>query len=411
MRKLKKPPKRITATLTTLALLLSMATVPIPVTALDPEPFSTPDSQSANFTAFNASDNLNIDVVKVGGADVIKISNPTNTAISTKGLYITNDSNDPFKWQMPAIIIRDEEVIVRSDNDSATPAHKRMQVNFNISGAESIYLFDALGNRIAEWGHSLEKEYLIIPEWGVKFEIPDKITDVRYKIIGNSQTGGSIFFVAKPANSNVEYVEDLEENLNQYAANFVTRSTTHLFFFSESVKIVDLYYGITIAEALTNYSGVYGDTGNLDDENIAYRGITEMYRTIRAIGTQPQKEYLIIEEWGVKFEIPNTVTDVRYFIVNNSTAYMFAKPVGANVEYANGLETNPLGYTVVYFNFTTQEPPEGWLFRRIGDNYFFVLDVDYSFPMGVFGDTGSLEYERMMAEGLKDMFRTIQPIE
>ncbi|MCL1903361.1 MAG: lamin tail domain-containing protein [Oscillospiraceae bacterium] len=79
----------------------------------------------------------------------IEIANNTENAISTKGLYLTND-DDLLKWQMPAIIIREGETIrfITEDNN-AYFALKRLQTNFNLSVGDVVYLTDATENIIS----------------------------------------------------------------------------------------------------------------------------------------------------------------------------------------------------------------------------------------------------------------------
>ena len=58
---------------------------------------------------------------------VIEISNTSDKAISCKGLYLTDDENELFKWQMPSVIIRANGVVRLGDL-------KRTQINFEIKG-------------------------------------------------------------------------------------------------------------------------------------------------------------------------------------------------------------------------------------------------------------------------------------
>jgi len=81
---------------------------------------------------------------------VIHLRNPTDTAVSTKGLYLTND-DDLLKWQMPAVIIRAGQTVqIRTNGDSVTPVLKRMTANFNLRSGDTLRLADVCGNVLSE---------------------------------------------------------------------------------------------------------------------------------------------------------------------------------------------------------------------------------------------------------------------
>ncbi|MCL1904319.1 MAG: leucine-rich repeat protein [Oscillospiraceae bacterium] len=72
--------------------------------------------------------------------DCIKIKNLSNNAISTKGLYLSNDE-ELLKWQMPAVIIRPGkyiEIITSSSNSNSVL--KRMKTNFDLNYGETLRL-------------------------------------------------------------------------------------------------------------------------------------------------------------------------------------------------------------------------------------------------------------------------------
>jgi hypothetical protein len=67
------------------------------------------------------------------GNGVINLHNPTDTAVSARGLYFICD-NDLLKWQMPAVIIRAGETAqIRINSDNVTPVLKHMTTNFDLS--------------------------------------------------------------------------------------------------------------------------------------------------------------------------------------------------------------------------------------------------------------------------------------
>jgi uncharacterized repeat protein (TIGR02543 family) len=80
---------------------------------------------------------------------VIHLHNPTDTAVSTRGLYLTNN-NDLLKWQMPAVIIRAGQTVqVRANSDSVTPVLKHMTANFDLRNGDILRLADVRGNVLA----------------------------------------------------------------------------------------------------------------------------------------------------------------------------------------------------------------------------------------------------------------------
>ncbi|MDR2559261.1 MAG: hypothetical protein LBC86_06950, partial [Oscillospiraceae bacterium] len=142
MEKLKKCPKTLVATLCVLAILLH-ATIAVAETDVKNDIPGTDfievnddeishATYSATPMATDVSDNLTINVVHLNGIPVLEIYNPTDRAISTKGMYLSNgntpvDEDDYlFMWQMPAFIIRDgQSIFVRSTNDNVTQVLKR----------------------------------------------------------------------------------------------------------------------------------------------------------------------------------------------------------------------------------------------------------------------------------------------
>ncbi|MCL2071305.1 MAG: RICIN domain-containing protein [Oscillospiraceae bacterium] len=85
--------------------------------------------------------------------NIIEIHNVAySTAISTKGLYITDDESDLFKWQMPSFIIRAGEfILINGIEDSLEPVLKRGRTNFDVALTERLLLTDATGNILSEW--------------------------------------------------------------------------------------------------------------------------------------------------------------------------------------------------------------------------------------------------------------------
>ena len=106
---------------------------------------------SATATPFDGY--IRVTVVKIEGIDVIEITNlTTDRVISTKGLFLSDDDEDLFKWQMPSFIMRaGESILIRSTDDSTTIVLKRATTNFDVALSERVSLTDARGNVLSEW--------------------------------------------------------------------------------------------------------------------------------------------------------------------------------------------------------------------------------------------------------------------
>jgi hypothetical protein len=92
-------------------------------------------------------DNLIISEINIA-ENWIAITNPTDRALSAKGLFLTNGTNT---WRLPAIITRPEPVShatvrARGCGNTTTIIHKRMEASFNFVAGETYSLVDAAGN-------------------------------------------------------------------------------------------------------------------------------------------------------------------------------------------------------------------------------------------------------------------------
>jgi hypothetical protein len=108
-------------------------------------------------------DNLhisNVNTTENGGW--IEITNYTDTAISTKGLYLS--VNEPCEgkdcenctaeifcnWQMPQFILRPSQTVkIRAKDNNICVVFKRMQTNFNLSVGHTLHLTDPRGNTLS----------------------------------------------------------------------------------------------------------------------------------------------------------------------------------------------------------------------------------------------------------------------
>jgi len=79
----------------------------------------------------------------------IEITNPTNSAITTKGLYLSNNDEDLLMWQMPSLIIPAGVTVVIRFDDNPRLKHTKTNFNFNpfnSNPADNVYLTDAREN-------------------------------------------------------------------------------------------------------------------------------------------------------------------------------------------------------------------------------------------------------------------------
>ncbi len=84
---------------------------------------------------------LNISEISSKGGDWIEIHNTSDVAVSTKGLYLTDDPERPMKWSFPEMKIQPNEYLqLMCDNATDVSALLKVEVNFNIKTGETIML-------------------------------------------------------------------------------------------------------------------------------------------------------------------------------------------------------------------------------------------------------------------------------
>jgi hypothetical protein len=83
---------------------------------------------------------LRITAISAAGGDWLEIHNPADTALTTRGLYLSDNSN-LFRFRVPAVIIRPGETVrfATSANESLEPL-KHCRTNFNLSFRETLRL-------------------------------------------------------------------------------------------------------------------------------------------------------------------------------------------------------------------------------------------------------------------------------
>ena len=107
--------------------------------------------ESATTTATPITPNICISDVNISeNGGWIELHNPTGSTISTKGLYISNDDDNLYLWQMPCVIIRPDDtvrVILMSNNVDKTI--KRLRTNFDLDVGRRVRLTDASGGVVS----------------------------------------------------------------------------------------------------------------------------------------------------------------------------------------------------------------------------------------------------------------------
>ncbi len=91
------------------------------------------------------------EVYTSGDADWIELFNPNETAISTKGMYLTDNEEILNKWAIPTISIKPGEVLtIVCKNNKDSSSLLKVQTNFNLKTGEPLILSDASGKIIAK---------------------------------------------------------------------------------------------------------------------------------------------------------------------------------------------------------------------------------------------------------------------
>ena len=71
----------------------------------------------------------------------IELCNPTGNAFSCKGLFLSDSDEDPFKWQIPSVIIRAGGAVwVKIEGNNSDALLKRIQINFDLNIGDSLRL-------------------------------------------------------------------------------------------------------------------------------------------------------------------------------------------------------------------------------------------------------------------------------
>lgn len=91
------------------------------------------------------------EVYTAGKADYFVLYNPNDTAVSTKGLYLTDDEEMLNRWKIPAVNIKpDSSLTIVCKNNKSEDSLLKLQTNFSLKTGETLILSDESGNIIAK---------------------------------------------------------------------------------------------------------------------------------------------------------------------------------------------------------------------------------------------------------------------
>lgn len=227
MKKLAK--RKVLAVFLTFAIaVLLIAPVPMPTMATEAVGEQITEETIVETTTGNGEDinflppaepmSLNSDNLVISNANPtvnggwLELTNPTSTAISTRGMYLSVNAPCAWEecnnctadrscnWQMPGVIIRPNQTVrVRASSNSTCLVLKRMTTNFDLAFGQTLRLVDARGEVVSEFGivdpnaqafdffatgemrHLAGNVWAYIPPQPVTFTIPtdQNITSVR----------------------------------------------------------------------------------------------------------------------------------------------------------------------------------------------------------------------------------------
>lgn len=114
----------------------------------------------------------------------------------------------------------------------------------------------------------------------------------------------------------------------------------------------------------------------------------------------PNKGYLVVKEWGLRFKTPSGLTDVTYTLHGN-TASFFAKPTGSSVQYRANYDTFKDGHSQyatgnLYRSTESTNNERGFATegKKVGDYYYYTSWAFSSLAtgaacVGLYGDGDS----------------------
>ena len=91
------------------------------------------------------------EVYTAGNADYIILYNPNDTAVSTKGLYLTDDEDMLNRWKIPTVNVKPgSSLTIVCKNNKSEDSLLKLQTNFNLKTGETLVMSDESGNIIGK---------------------------------------------------------------------------------------------------------------------------------------------------------------------------------------------------------------------------------------------------------------------
>lgn len=107
------------------------------------------------------------------------------------------------------------------------------------------------------------------------------------------------------------------------------------------VIVICLVLGLVTALGWIFYQNfIHKETPQKDTELVVVNKDSDARQDSERLGEQndPNKGYLVIKDWGLRFKVPSGLTDVQYRIHDDQIGF-FAKPTGKDVEYRSDYDT------------------------------------------------------------------------
>jgi hypothetical protein len=132
-------------------------------------------------------------------------------------------------------------------------------------------------------GDSTNEGYLVIREWGIRFKVSSRLTDVRYAIDGDT-----VHFIGRPIDYDVSYVQNINNSIGEYSLGDIYRSNqssrTTLDVVIDGKKLGDYYYYTawsfnSLATGVGVMGGLYGWDGK-DASDMRVQAATDAFDLI-----------------------------------------------------------------------------------------------------------------------------------
>jgi hypothetical protein len=132
-------------------------------------------------------------------SDWIELHNPTDTAVSLNGWYLTDDGDDLDKWQLPGVSIEpDEHLIVFASGKNRSDPAGELHTNFQLAdGGGVVALVDADGATVWHQYAPYPQPYEDI-SYGLKWREADRFFDLEYFAAPTAGQPNQVTFLDQP---------------------------------------------------------------------------------------------------------------------------------------------------------------------------------------------------------------------